>query len=96
MNTAENSLERVVDKIAQVGAKVDHVSGCINDIKSAIIEKGVEVPSDMTLAGLPEKIRAIATEDQPLTDSELEDFLADIFAEGDEGGLGDKDIESEV
>lgn len=94
MSTTTNSLEHVAEKITEVTAKVDHASDCIDNIKAAIVEKGVEVPTGTTLTELPEKIKAITTEEQPLTDPELEDFLADIFAEGTEGGTGEN-IESE-
>lgn len=96
MSETANSLDHVAATISSVAVKVNHASDCVDSIKAAIVEKGVEVPVDTTLAGLPEKIRAITTEDPPLTDPELENFFADIFAEGTDGGLDDENIESEV
>lgn len=70
MSTTNNGLDAVKGKLADLTAKVNASDTAVKEIRQAILDKGVSVTADITLAELPDKIREIfvmtTTESSPV------------------------------
>lgn len=80
MSTTNNSLDAVKGKLADLTAKVNASDTAVKEIRQAILDKGVSVTADTTLAELPDKIREIfvmtTTESSPV--GEIIAFMGEI------------------
>ena len=80
MSTTNNSLDAVKGKLADLTAKVHASDTAVKEIRQAILDKGVSVTADTTLAELPDKIREIfvmtTTESSPV--GEIIAFMGEI------------------
>lgn len=55
------TLNDVTQKVSEVSTKVAHTEATVEEIRQAILEKGVAITADTTLDELPDKIREIFT-----------------------------------